>query len=85
MAWVFGPPISPGHIRMAGNKQLKVQGQPNLVRRQSSPAVLVNTNSEGFKTFRGAKSRAQESLDLKDEVDILRDLVAELISKKEGG
>lgn len=70
---------------MAGNRQLKVQGQPNLVRRQSSPAVLVNTNSEGFKTFRGAKVRAQESMDLKDEVDILRELVAKMISDKGDG
>lgn len=67
------------------NKQMKVQGQPNLVRRNSSPGVLVNTNSEGFKTFRGAKARAQEGIDLKDEVEILRELVARLVSEKEGG
>lgn len=70
---------------MAGNSQLKVQGQPSLVRRSNSPGVLVNTNSEGFKTFLGAKSRAQESVDLRDEVEILRNLVANLISKAEGG
>ncbi|MGL4353074.1 MAG: hypothetical protein ACRCTP_03955 [Aeromonas popoffii] len=70
---------------MAGNTQFKVQGQPNLVRRSNSPAVLVNTNSEGFKTFRGAKAKAQESIDLRDEVEILRNLVADFISKKEEG
>lgn len=69
---------------MAGNSQLKVQGQPSLVRRSNSPGVLVNTNSEGFKTFLGAKARAQEGIDLRDEVEILRNLVADLISKKEG-
>lgn len=58
--------------------EMKVKEAPHLVRRSSSPGVLVNTNQQGYQAAKAARARIQEHEDIKDELEILRELVQRL-------
>lgn len=59
-------------------KGLKVAGMTHLVRRDNAPGVLVNTNTQGYSLFVRARANLQAALDTRDEIEILRDAVAQL-------
>lgn len=59
---------------------LKVQDAPHLVRRSSSPGVLVNTNHQGYQASKTARQRIQDVDDIKAELEILRELVREKLN-----
>ena len=57
--------------------EMKVKEAPHLVRRSSSPGVLVHTNQQGYQAAKAARARIQEHEDMKNEIEILRELVRE--------
>lgn len=57
---------------------LKVLGNPNLVRRASSPGVLVNVNSEGYRAFKSAREKSQEISSLREDLEALKAAIQQL-------
>jgi hypothetical protein len=65
-------------------QNLKVLGHTHLVRKATSPGVLVNTNNKGYTAFLNARKNAQKVTDLEDELAVLRDWVSSLQDQIKG-